>query len=56
MRSFQFVQKNSGVIVIISAKTFEEAEIILIETVKDNYGWRVDNEEGELEDEELSCN
>jgi hypothetical protein len=47
MKTFQFIQKNSGIIVIISANSFEEAEVILFNTVKDNYGWRVNNEEGE---------
>ena len=47
MKTFRFVQKNSAIIVIITANSFEEAENILFETVKDNYGWRVDNKEGE---------
>lgn len=36
MKTFQFVQKNSGTIVIISAETFEEAEKELFKTIK-NY-------------------
>lgn len=53
MKTFQFAQKNTGVVVIISAGSFEQAEEILFETVRDNYGWRVDNKDGELEEEEI---
>jgi hypothetical protein len=50
MRTFQFTNKNAPIIIFISAKSFEEAKIILFETVKSNYGWRFDNKEEE-EDE-----
>lgn len=49
MRTFTFTQKNSGIAIILSAGNLEEAEIILEDTVKDNYGWRVEDEEGEEE-------
>lgn len=42
-----FVNKNEPVIVTITASNFEEAELILFETVKSDYGWYVDDEEGE---------
>lgn len=51
MRTFVFTQKNSSLVIVVSAKDFTEAEQILDNTVKDNYGWRVDNEEGEEDDE-----
>lgn len=55
MKTFVFTQKNSGVVIVITAEDFTEAEQILNDTVKDNYGWRVDNEEGEEDDETASC-
>jgi hypothetical protein len=47
MKTFNFYQKNSSATCSISANTFEEAEAELAETVKDMYGWRVDDEDGE---------
>ena len=47
MKTFIFIQKNSSVIVTLSAPNFEEAEKVLFDTVKDNYGWRVEDEDGE---------
>lgn len=52
MKTFTFYQKNSSVIITLSAPNFEEAEELLFETVKSDYGWRVDDEDGESEDEE----
>jgi len=49
-RTFHFYQKNSSVCVTLSADSFEEAEKELFETVKDNYGWRVNDEEGDEEE------
>ena len=49
-KTFHFYNKNSSVNVTLSADSFEEAEEILFDHVKDNYGWRVDDEEGEDED------
>lgn len=46
-KNFTFINKNEPIIVTITADTFEEAERILFETVKDDYGWRVDDEDGE---------
>lgn len=51
MKTFIFTQKNSRVVIVITAEDFTEAEQILNDTVRDNYGWRVDNEEGEEGDE-----
>jgi hypothetical protein len=51
MKTFQFVQKNSNIMVILSANSLEEAEEILFDTVKFNYGWRVSNPDGEDEEE-----
>ena len=47
MKTFKFVQKNSLITIILSAESFEEAEWLLFETVKEDYGWRVENEDGE---------
>ena len=47
MLQYTFIQKNSSIIIIIKANSFEEAEKLLFETIIDNYGWRVDDEEGE---------
>ncbi len=49
MKTFMFTQKNSSVTVILSADNIDEAEEILFDTVQSDYGWRVDNEEGEEE-------
>lgn len=46
MKTFQFVQKNSGVVIIISAINFQEAESILIDIVKDSWGFVINSEEG----------
>jgi hypothetical protein len=51
MKTFTFVQKNSSAIIVLSAPNFDEAEVLLAEEVKDVYGWRVDDEEGEDEEE-----
>ena len=50
MKTFTFYQKNSSVVLIISAKTFTDAEYELMTIVKDMYGWRVEDEEGEDEE------
>ena len=50
MKTFNFYQKNSSVSITLSANNLEEAETELFETVKDNYGWRVIDEDGEDED------
>ena len=47
MKTFVFIQKNSSVVVSLSAESFEEAEKLLFETVISDYGWKVENEEGE---------
>ena len=52
MRVFTFYQKNSSAILTLSADTLEEAEKELKEIVEDDYGWRVDDEEGEDPDED----
>jgi len=53
MKTFMFYQKNSSACLTISALTFEEAETELCELVKDIYGWRVEDEDGEDEDENI---
>jgi hypothetical protein len=50
MRTFNFYDKNEPIFIALSANTFEEAEIILFETVKSNYGWRVEDIDGEIEE------
>jgi type II secretory pathway component PulL len=49
MKTFNFYHKNTSVRITLSASNFEEAEKILFETVKDSYGWRVEDEDGEEE-------
>ena len=49
MRTFTFTHKNTGNIFTTSAENLEEAEYNLYDTIRDNYGWRVDDEEGEDE-------
>lgn len=46
-KTFNFYQKNSSATVSLSANSFEEAEQELFNIVKDDYGWRVDDEDGE---------
>ena len=50
MRTFNFYHKNEPISIALSANTFEEAEIILFETVKSSYGWRVEDIDGEIEE------
>ena len=47
MRTFHFYQKNSSVRVTLSANDLEEAEEVLFDHVKSDYGWRVEDEDGE---------
>lgn len=47
MKTFIFIQKNNSVVVSLSAESFEEAEKLLFETVVSDYGWKVENEDGE---------
>lgn len=49
MRTFIFIQKNSSITVTLSAENLEEAKELLFATVKDEYGWYVEVEEGEEE-------
>ena len=51
MKTFVFIQKNSSVIVTLSAKNLKEAEKELFDTVKYDYGWYVEDEDGEEEEE-----
>jgi len=51
-KTFNFYQKNSSATFSISADSFEEAEEELFNTVKDSYGWKVEDEDGEDEDED----
>ena len=50
MKTFIFNQKNSSITVILTADNLEEAEESLTNTVKNTYGWRVQDPEGEIED------
>jgi hypothetical protein len=45
-KTFNFYQKNSSATVSLSADSFKEAEQELFNLVKDDYGWRVDDEDG----------
>jgi len=50
MKTFVFYQKNSSLVLTLSAPSFEQAETALWAGVRDTYGWRCDNEDGEDED------
>ena len=50
MKTFIFNQKNSSITVTLAADSLEEAEETLANTVKNTYGWRVQDPEGEEED------
>jgi hypothetical protein len=50
MKTFVFHQKNGNASVILSAENFKEAELALFDIVKSDYGWRVEDEDGEDED------
>jgi len=50
MKTFTFYQKNSSVCVTLTAPDLNSAEILLFDTVRDDYGWRCDDEDGEEED------
>jgi len=47
MKTFIFYQKNSSMVISVSAPTFDEAETELFATVNSTYGWRCDDVEGE---------
>lgn len=49
MKTFIFYQKNSSVVISLTAETFKKAEKELFDTVQSTYGWRCDNTEGEEE-------
>jgi hypothetical protein len=51
-KTFNFYQKNSSATVSLSADSFKEAEQELFNLVKDDYGWRVDDEDGEDEEDD----
>lgn len=46
-KNFTFINKNEPVIIRITADTFEEAEQMFFDIVKSDYGWMVDDEDGE---------
>jgi hypothetical protein len=50
MKTFLFYHKNSSHTMAISAYTFEDAYEELTDEVKDVWGWRCDDEDGESED------
>jgi hypothetical protein len=47
MKTYTFYQKNCSAIMTLNAQTFDEAEDELSYIVKDMYGWRCDDEDGE---------
>lgn len=49
MKTFIFIHKHSSAIMTISAPTFKEAEEELFSLLKSDYGWYVEDEEGEEE-------
>ena len=51
MKTFNFYQKHGNVRITLSANNFDEAEEILMDTVQGDCGWRVEDEDGEDEDE-----
>lgn len=51
MRTFVFVSENSSAVLTLSASSYEEAMEELTETVKHPADFRVEDEEGEDEDE-----
>lgn len=51
MRTFIFVQKNGSATLVLSAFTLTEAEDELDGLVLYPFDWRVENPEGEVEDD-----
>mgnify|MGYP000963888502 CR=1 FL=1 len=51
MKTFNFYQKHGNVRITLSANNFDEAEEILMDTVQGDCGWRVEDEDGEDEDD-----
>jgi hypothetical protein len=51
MRTFVFYQKHGNASVTLSANDFDEAEEALFDIVQGDCGWRVEDEEGEPEEE-----
>lgn len=51
MKTFTFISKSTSAIVTLSAEDFFDAENQLEQVVKDTWEFRVDNEEGESEEE-----
>lgn len=49
MKTYIFYQKNSSAVMTISSNSFEEAEEELFSLVKEAYGWRCDDINGEEE-------
>ena len=54
MRTYNFYHKNSSALLTLSAETFDEAEKELTNLLKDTYGWRVEDEEGESEEDNFN--
>ena len=50
MKTIHFYQKNSNVTLTLSANNMDEAFEIFEDHVKDTYGWRISEIEGEDED------
>jgi hypothetical protein len=53
MKTFTFIEKNGSGVISISATDFDNAIDVLEETVAEPMGWRVENEDGENEDEDF---
>jgi hypothetical protein len=51
MKTFVFYQKHGNASVTLSANDFDEAEEALFDIVQGDCGWRVEDEEGEPEEE-----
>ena len=51
MKTFVFTQKHGNASVTLSADNFEEAETALFDIVQGDCGWRVEDEDGEEEEE-----
>lgn len=47
--NYTFNHKNAPVSILISAESYIEAEKILKDIVKDDYGWRIEDENGEFQ-------
>lgn len=47
MKTYLFYDKNSSIVITLSANTFEQAYFLLVQTVKHPADFRAEDEEGE---------